>query len=223
MTRSGAKDPALIDFEALALMLGGTVLAALLQAGWANFRVTVAAIASLIRPAFDPATTRAELSRPIGDLDRDGLVRAPRAAIGDAEFTAATSAMIRSRSLDALLAEHEASRAMRSANAAAARAVCHQAAELAQMFGLAGTLLSLGRLGPLANGASGVAGAIGMAVTTTLYGVILANIFFLPLAGMIERRARAEDRAREELFQWLDHHAQRSAPRLGEAGHRAAA
>lgn len=204
----------MIDFEALALMLGGTLLAALLQAGWANFRVTLQAIASLLRRAFDPATTKAELSRQISDLDRDGLVRAPRAAIGDAEFGNSTAAMIRARSIGALLAEHKISRALRSANAATARQVCLSAAELAQMFGLAGTLLSLGSLGPLANSANGVAGAIGMAVTTTLYGVILANILFVPLAGMIERRAQAEDLAREDLFKWLEEHAQKSAPRL---------
>jgi len=213
----------LIDFEALALMLGGTLLAALLQAGVADFRVTLGAVGHLLRPAFDAAKTKAELSRQIGDLDRDGLVRAPRAEIADAEFGNSTAAMIRNRSLDALLAEHAASRALRSANATTARQVCHQAAELAQMFGLAGTLLSLGRLGPLANGADGVAGAIGLAVTTTLYGVILANILFVPLAGMIERRARAEDRAREELFAWLGAHAQKSAPRLGDVHNRAAA
>ena len=204
----------MIDFEALALMLGGTVLAALLQAGWANFRVTLGAAASLLRPAFNPAKTKAELSRQIGDLSRDGLVRAPRAAIADAEFGDSTAAMIAERSLAALLGHHAASRALRFANAASAREVCHQAAELAQMFGLAGTLLSLGRLGPLASGADGVAGAIGLAVTTTLYGVILANILFVPLGGMIERRALAEDKAREELFAWLETHAQKSAPRL---------
>ena len=204
----------MIDFEALALMLGGTVLAALLQAGWGNFRITLAAIANLLRPAFDPAKTKAELSRQIGDLGRDGLVRAPRAAIGDTEFGDSTAAMLRAKSLDALLTQHQASRALRAANAASARQVCHQAAELAQMFGLAGTLLALGRLGPLANGANGVAGAIGMAVTTTLYGVMLANLLFVPLSGMIERRALAEDRAREELFAWLEGHAQKSAPRL---------
>jgi len=204
----------LIDYQALALMLGGTLLASLLQAGVANFRVTLLALASLLHPAFDPATTKAELSRQIGDLGRDGLVRAPRAVIGDTEFGASTAAMIASRSLDALLAKHEASRSIRFANAATAGQVCHQAAELAQMFGLAGTLLALGRLGPLAGGAGGVASAIGMAVTTTLYGVILANLLFVPLAGMIERRARTEDRAREELFVWLEGHAQKSAPRL---------
>lgn len=212
------KELALIDYPALALMLGGTLLATLLQAGLANSAIALASLGSLLRPGFDPAKTRAELSRQIGDLDRDGLVRARRAPIHDAEFDNSTAAMIRMRSLDALLAEHEASRALRFARATSARAVCHQAAELAQMMGLAGTLLSLGQLGPLAGatGANGVAGAIGMAVTTTLYGVIIANMVFVPLAGMIERRARAEDRAREDLFQWLEEHAARAAPRLAD-------
>ena len=208
----------MIDLQPLLIMLGGTLLAALLQAGWSNFRITAAAVRGLARPAFDPAQTKAELSRQISDLERDGLVRAPRAVIADTEFGKTTSAMIAARSLDALLAEHEANRAVRFDNSATARQVCMSAAELAQMFGLAGTLLSLGRLGPLTDGAGGVASAIGLAVTTTLYGVILANILFVPLAGMIERRARAEDRAREDLFGWLESHALKSAPKLAEFG-----
>lgn len=211
----------MIDPQALALMIGATLLATMMQAGMSNARVTLAAVASLLRPAFDPAKTKAELSRQIGELDRDGLVRARTAPIHDPEFGNSTAAMIRDRSLDALLAEHEASRAARFNTASIARQVLAQAAELAQMFGLAGTLLSLGRLGPLAGagGGVGVAGAIGTAVTTTLYGVVLANLVFVPLAGMIDRRARAEDRAREDLFAWLEEHAQRSAPRLGEVQH----
>ncbi len=213
----------MFDPAAMAVMLGGTLLATLLQAGWAGFRTAALAIAGLLRPAFDPAQTKAQLAHQISDLERDGLVRARRATINDAEFGDSTGAMIRTRSLGGLLGQHDAARAVRFADAATARTVCLQAAEMAQMFGLAGTLLSLARLGPLATGASGVAGAIGMAVTTTLYGVILANLLFVPLAGLIERRARAEDRAREDLFQWLEEHAARAAPRLHDTPASAAA
>ena len=47
------------------------------------------------------------------------------------------------------------------------------------------------------------AGAISMAVLTTLYGLLLANIVLAPLARMVERAAKAEERDRQKLVGWL--------------------
>jgi chemotaxis protein MotA len=77
------------------------------------------------------------------------------------------------------------------------------AAELSPVFGLVGTLVALGRLSTTVASTSNFAGAIGMAVATTLYGLVFANFLFAPLAAMISRRAEAEDRAREGLIGWL--------------------
>jgi len=78
-----------------------------------------------------------------------------------------------------------------------------QAAELAPVFGLAGTLISLSQLPAdgLARGALG--GAISMAVLTTLYGLLLANLLLAPLARMVERKAKAEEEERQRLIDWL--------------------
>jgi hypothetical protein len=46
-------------------------------------------------------------------------------------------------------------------------------------------------------------GAISMAVLSTLYGLLLANIVFAPLARAVERRAETEEDARHALFDWM--------------------
>lgn len=203
----------MIDLPSLAIVLGGTAIATVLQAGIGNCRTLLRAIGGLFAKPFDAATTKAELARQIVDLERDGLVRARPAPIHDSEFGSATSAMIRNRSLDALIAHHEGCRAVRATQANAARGVLMQAAEMAQVMGLAGTLIGLASMS-VPQGGAAVASAIALAVLTTLYGVVLANFVCLPLAGMIDRRARAEDAAREELYVWLQGHARQSAPRL---------
>ena len=43
-----------------------------------------------------------------------------------------------------------------------------------------------------------------MAVTTTLYGLILANFVFAPLSAAVARRSRAEEQARQGLLDWLE-------------------
>ena len=42
-----------------------------------------------------------------------------------------------------------------------------------------------------------------MAVLTTLYGLLLANLVLAPLARVIERAAAAEERERQSIVDWL--------------------
>lgn len=206
----------MIDPVSLVLVLLGTLAATLLQCGWHDVRACLAAVGGLLRRGFDAGRAKAELAHQIGEIRQDGLLRAAPCTIGDDEFDEATDALIASRSLDALLARHARHRSHRLEVTGAVRQVLMQASELAPVMGLAGTLLALGRLaGPMAEG-QGVASAIGMAVTTTFYGLFVAHALFVPLAGMVERRARAEDQAREEVFIWLERQVRQAAPRAAQ-------
>jgi chemotaxis protein MotA len=131
------------------------------------------------------------------------LLRATPHHFGDGEFDEMTDALIRSRSVEALHESHEDHRARRLTSSHRAVVVLVSASELAPVFGLVGTLVSLGRLSSTVAMNGNFAGAIGMAVATTLYGLVAANFLFAPLAAMISRRAEAEDRARESLIAWL--------------------
>ena len=78
-----------------------------------------------------------------------------------------------------------------------------QAAELSPVFGLAGTLISLSQL-PAAGIAQGsYTGAISMAVVTTLYGLLGANLLLAPLARTIERKAASEEGDRQAVIDWI--------------------
>src|SRR5690606_39478304 len=96
-----------------------------------------------------------------------------------------------------------APRAGRLAPARPAATSLNTSAELAPVLGLAGTLISLAGLSTAVAEQGDYARAIGMAVATTLYGLVAANFVFAPLAAIAARRAEAEDRAREEIIDWL--------------------
>ena len=78
-----------------------------------------------------------------------------------------------------------------------------QAAELAPVFGLAGTLVALTRLPANGIERSAFLVAIGMAVHATLYGLVFAHLMLVPLAGVVERAANAEERGRQAVVDWL--------------------
>jgi chemotaxis protein MotA len=205
---------ALFDAPSAAIVLGGTLVATVLRCGLGNCATAIRALAALGRAGFDADATRAEMAVQVREIEQDGVLRARPRATGDAEIDEATGALFGTRSVKALLAAHESHKARRMDLARRASGTLAQAAELAPVFGLAGTLLSLTQLPTdgLARGA--YAGAISMAVLTTLYGLLLANIVLAPLARAVDRAAQAEEAARQQVIDWLAAHLERSLPRI---------
>ncbi len=181
----------------------GATLSRMLRSGIGDCRFALIKLAQLGSSRFDAGAARSELAQQVQEIHKDGLLRAVPHHFGDSEFDEATDALIGNRSVAALLAAHERHKARRLGESTRAVRTLAQAAELAPVFGLAGTLISLSQLpaGGVAQGA--ITGAISMAVITTLYGLLAANLVLAPLARMIERAALAEERARQELIDWL--------------------
>ncbi|GGC40861.1 hypothetical protein GCM10011371_30360 [Novosphingobium marinum] len=194
---------ALFDGTSAGLVVGGTVLGTFLRAGATDCRHAAAAVARLAKSRFDADFARAELAVQVREIRQDGLIRARPRHFGDNEFDEATDAMLGTRSVAALLSAHEEHKDRRVRSNARAVRTFSQASELAPVFGLAGTLVSLSQLPSegLAQGA--FASAISMAVLTTLYGLLLANLLLAPLARVLERAAEAEERERQAIVDWL--------------------
>lgn len=193
----------LIDGMSAAIVVGGTALATVLRAGPRELATTARALAGLVQPCFTTEQGKADLAGQVTAIRRDGVLRVTPKVTGDREFDEATDLMIRSRSLDPLIERHEAFRRKRMAHANAAVRTLAQAAELGPVFGMVGTLVSLSSLPTTGLDPSALNGAISTAVVTTLYGLLLANLLFAPLARMVERRAHAEEQARQEVIDWL--------------------
>lgn len=192
----------LIDGPSALIVLGGTIAATVLRSGWRECAITAAEVTQLWGVPFAADSARAELARQVQDIRRDGLLRAEHHRTGDREFDEATEALFRNRSIAALVAAHEKHKTRRLRMSNTAVRLFAQAAELAPVFGMVGTLISLNRLPTgIANG--DFSSAIGMAVLTTLYGLLAANLLFAPVARVIERAANAEEAARQEIVDWL--------------------
>ena len=206
-----------------AIVLGGTAVATVMRCGWRDSRAALQALGNMLVPAFNSGRVRAELAVHIQEIGEDGLVRAEPHRFGDGEFDDLSETLVRHRSIRALYDEHERHRGRRISLAGAADRALSEAAELAPVLGLVGTLVALAMFSAAAD-EGGYARAIGTAIMATLYGLIAANFLFAPLAGAIERRARAEERARQELLEWLASAIEEIAPRTpGQAAPKAAA
>lgn len=104
----------LIDGPSALIVFGGTLFSTVLRAGLEDCRLTLVKLGQLRHAAFDPAEVRAELSRQVQEIQHEGLFRAELHHLGDAEFDAATDALIHRRSISGLLESHEAYRPIRA-------------------------------------------------------------------------------------------------------------
>lgn len=193
----------LFDGTSAVIVVGGTVLGTVLRCGLADTRLAGSALRVLLRPRFSAARAKTRLAVHIQEMQRDGVIRAQPFRSGDPEFDEATSLFIASRSLDALNIAHAAHKQRRGDLTARAVRTLHQAADLAPVFGLAGTLISLAQMPGGEAAMVDFTKVISLAVLTTLYGLLLGNLVFAPLARMVARRAVEEESEREKVLDWL--------------------
>jgi chemotaxis protein MotA len=194
---------ALLDGPGAAIVLGGTMIATLVGSGRRELSSALGGVWHLVQRPFDYERARAEIARDVEMLKVDGVLRSRPFRSSDHEIASVTEALIHDRSLASLIDAHERFKRQRSQSRKLALRPIRLAAEMAPVFGMAGTLFALSQLDydPAAGGA--MMGGIGMAIVTTLYGLMLAHLVFHPIASMIERRGAAEEEARQLLIDWM--------------------
>lgn len=204
----------LFDATSALIVVGGTVVAAVMRCGFADTRAALDALWGLFGDRFNATRARAELAAHVREMQVDGVIRAEPHHFGDAEFDDVTDALIGSRSIGALQLAHAAHKRRRVRQNRRAVRTFNQAADLSPVLGLAGTLVSLSQL-PGAGADFG--GAISMAVLTTLYGLLLGNIVFAPIARIVARAAAHEEKERQKVLDWLENQVVVALPMHGRA------
>ncbi|QZH76272.1 MAG: MotA/TolQ/ExbB proton channel family protein [Erythrobacter sp.] len=194
---------AMLNATGAAIVLGGTLLATLLGSGRRELAAMLGAIGRLFVPRFRLDKARAEIARDVEAIRHDGLLRALPCHSSDREIAAATDALVHDRSINSLILTHKALKKKRVELRELALRPLLLAAEMAPVFGMVGTLFGLAHVpfGEVEDGA--MLATVGLAVLTTLYGLLLAHLLFNPLARLIARRGAQEDEDRQQLVDWL--------------------
>lgn len=193
--------PFWFDPYSLALVLAGSWVITALRCGVGETRAALRAAFALATAPFDRIEAKAEMAKQVREIADDGYVRAEAHHIGDGEFDYLADLLISRRSIDALLEEHERYKQDRSDSARRASTVFETAAESGPIMGLAGTLIALAS--QQTGSETSLVAAVGMAVLSTLYGLLVANLLYAPLATAIARRNRREEADREAVLTWL--------------------
>ncbi len=78
-----------------------------------------------------------------------------------------------------------------------------QMGSFAPAFGMIGTLVGLVKMLANLSDPSMIGAGMAVALLTTLYGAVLANIFFLPISGKLDQRAKEEAALRELMIEGI--------------------
>lgn len=206
-----------LDPLALAIVLGGTVLAALIRTPAGDVGRGVAALRTLLRPGWRVQPQLDQIAALGRIAQRHGAMALDRSVIADPDVAAAVADIVDGMPAQRVADRLEERREARIERHCAAAELWAGAAEAAPAMGLVGTLFGLVRMFTDMRDPAAIGAAMAVALLATLYGAVLANLVLQPIAGRLRARARAEAFERTRLAAPLTALARREAPRVREA------
>jgi chemotaxis protein MotA len=188
----------LIDPFALALVCVGSLVIAALHGTWGDVATAFRALGSL-RRRFDLADHRVEILRLERLARRHGFLAIENEQIGDASLDRAVAGVVDGVPIERLRASLARERQERRRRHAIAPAFWCTVADAAPAMGMIGTIIGLVGMFARLDDVAKVGPSMALALLTTLYGAILANLIAAPIAGRLTRLAAIEDEARAVL------------------------
>ncbi|SFP95409.1 MotA/TolQ/ExbB proton channel family protein [Sphingomonas rubra] len=207
-------DPtAFIDPAALAIVGGGTLLAAALRTPARDLARAGKALKVLPRTLFAAAPALAQLTALSRIAQRHGVIALDRSVVADPDLRAGVDAVVDGAAPEEVEARLHTAQAERAARHAVAADVWAAAAETAPAMGMVGTLVGLARMFAEMESTAAVGAGMGVALLATLYGALAANLLLMPIAARLRAAARVEAAERATLVAPLVALARREAPR----------
>jgi len=204
----------LFDPTAFALVAGGTLLAVALRTPLADLRRAGGALPLLWRKPFSAEPLIAQIGALSRIAARHGVVALERSVIEDHEIAAAVATIVDGGDGVAVSETLTTLRRARTERHVSAAETWSSAADLAPGIGMIGTLLGLAGMFRAMDDPMAIGGAMAVALLSTLYGAVIANLIALPVANRLRQAARLEAIERLRLEAPLVALAEREAPRL---------
>jgi chemotaxis protein MotA len=188
-----------LDPLALAIVLGGTVVAVVLRTPFADLGRALGALRTLGRRRFDAEPLLAQIAALGRIAQRHGVIALDRSVIADTDVAAAVAAVVDGASPDQVSALLEQRRLARLERHRAAAEMWAGAADIAPAMGMIGTLIGLVQMFTAMRDPATIGAAMAVALLTTLYGAIVACLVATPVAARLKRQARHEAQERARL------------------------
>ncbi|MEH3122907.1 MAG: MotA/TolQ/ExbB proton channel family protein [Sphingomonas phyllosphaerae] len=213
----------LLDPVALAIVLGGTMLATVLRTPLRDLARALLALATLPRRRFRAETRLEQIATLSRIAQRHGVHALDRSVIRDADIAAAIVLIVDGAQAPVVVEALDTARRQRAERHRIVVECWTGMAETAPAMGMIGTLIGLVAMFTRMSDPQAIGAAMAVALLATLYGALLANLVAMPIAARLRTAARAELLERERLLAPLAALAEREAPRVRARAHDAEA
>jgi chemotaxis protein MotA len=203
----------LLDPAAVAIVGGGTLLAVCLRTPARDLGRAMAALRTIARRRFDATPLIEQLAALARIARRHGVITLDKSVITDPDLAAGIAAIVDGLPADEVAALVDDRRRARIERHVAAADAWAAAAEAAPAMGMIGTLIGLARMFSAMGDPSVIGAAMAVALLATLYGALLGNLVFLPVASRLRAAGRVEAFERARLAAPLARLAARETPR----------
>lgn len=177
--------------DAFAIVIGGTVVAIFFGFPINRLKKTFDTIIDAFRPQMDRLALSKnilEIARASRRADIRGLERQAR-SIEDNFLKQGINLLLTTKSSEEIKAIMERELALKIMDFNFSQNVLKTIARLTPSFGLAGTVISLINMFKNTQSIDSIAPLMAMAMMSTFYGVIISNLFMLPLCAKLEESA----------------------------------
>ena len=188
-----------LDPVALAIVLGGTMVAVLLRTSLGDLGRGLAALRTLGRRCFDAEPLLGQIAAFGRIAQRHGVIALDRSVIADSDLAAAVAAIVDGGSPERVSALLDQRRLARFERHRAAAEMWTGMADIAPAMGMIGTLIGLVQMFTAMRDPKTIGAAMAVALLTTLYGAIVACLVATPVASRLKRHARHEAQERARL------------------------
>ncbi len=190
----------LFDPVSFALVAGGSVIVAACHGTLDDLGRACGALRVVRRgKTFDAAIARADLARLERVARRSGVLAMEHETVEDPTVRRAVIAIVDGAGPIETRALLERERDRRTARHVVAQDFWTTVAEVAPGMGMIGTIIGLVGMFASMDDPAGIGGSMSLALLTTLYGAVIANLIAAPIAGKLRRQANREEEARAAI------------------------
>lgn len=187
----------LFDPLSFTLVVGGSLVIATLHGTIADAGRAFGALRVLRRrDVFDASLAKSDIARLERVARRNGVLAMEHETVDDPTVRRAVIAIVDGAGSVETRALLERERQARTARHMVAQDFWTVVAEVAPGMGMIGTIIGLVGMFASMDDPARIGGSMSLALLTTLYGAVIANLVAAPIAGKLRRQAAREEEAR---------------------------
>ncbi|MCT2529382.1 MotA/TolQ/ExbB proton channel family protein [SAR92 clade bacterium H921] len=195
---------AFIDTASMLIVVGGSIMVVMFRSSLGEFLGAVGVMAKTFKNKLDAPETLIEQIVELATIARkDGMIALEGQEIANPFLSKAVAMLVDGADATIIKGSLEREKSMTAMRHAMGAKIFSAWGEIAPAMGMIGTLIGLVQMLGNMSDPKAIGPAMAVALLTTMYGAILANVICLPIAMKLENQADLEEANNELIIEGI--------------------